>query len=162
MSKCIVVLSSLLLLVTANADELPRSGTFEGQWTVVGETQEIEFADDRRIHIVRHKGNVNFESSGGLPRAMFSDCLGFGDSKTGGLTRCKWVDTDGEHIYSELTVEVFGASGTIRGRFVGGTGKYQGLQGELEFFAWIYEATIQEEGTIHGYTDTLRGEWRFP
>jgi hypothetical protein len=30
MRGCIVVLSSLLFLVTATADELPRSGTFEG------------------------------------------------------------------------------------------------------------------------------------
>lgn len=89
-AECIVLFSSLLLLVTANADELPRSGTFEGQWTVVGEVQELEFADDRRIYIVRYEGNVKFDSSGGLPRSMYSDCLGFGDSKTRGLTRCKW------------------------------------------------------------------------
>ena len=129
---------------------------------MVGEAQELEFADDRRIFIVRYTGNVKFDSSGGLPRSMYSECLGFGDSETGGLTRCKWVDTDGEHIYSELTEEIFGASRSIRGRIVGGTGKYQGLQGEFEFFAWVYAATIEEEGTIHGHTDTLRGEWRFP
>ena len=161
--KGILLLWSLLPVITANAEDLSRSGTFEGQWTVVGEEHEMQFAGGRQVYIVRHRGTVQLEASGELPRAMFSDCLGFGDSKTGATTRCKWTDTAGDHIYSELTAtEVVSHSETGRGKIVDGTGKYRGMQGEFEYEAWVYRAAIEEEGTIHAFTDTLRGEWRLP
>lgn len=157
-----LLLPLLLCLMGAGPEEpLPRAGEFQGQWSVTGEEQTMDFLDGRQVSIVRHRGMVNLEKSGGLPRAFFSYCLGFRDTKTS-TARCEWVDSRDERLFIETTRALMGMDDLVTARIVGGTGRYAGIRGEIELRVWIYSAPNKEEGQVQAYSDSLRGSWSFP
>ena len=159
-----IFISLVLLLLhpaAVPADPLPDSGEFRGQWSVTGEQQSMAFIDGREITLTRYRGEVNIQESDGLGSAFFSQCLSFGDTGKGGSSRCQWVDSRDERIYIEITSRVVESKTLVRGTFVGGTGKYDGIAGSFELEAWIYAASNKEEREVTAYTDNLRGSWFF-
>lgn len=140
--------------------DLPSSGEFSGQWTVLGEEQTLAFVDGREVAILRHRGTVNLKQSDGLPRVFFSNCLGFRDSKTSS-GRCEWVDSNEDRLFIETTRELMGADDLVSGEIVGGTGRYSGIRGQIQLRVWMYTAPNKEEGVVQAFTDTLRGSWTF-
>ena len=98
-----------------------------------------------------------------MTRALQSDCVGLSltEERTTGTGRCVWTDSDGDRITSEVTGALSGTDSKVRGRFIGGTGKYAGLEGNYDL-DWRYLRVIEEEGTIHGYSTSLTGNWKLP
>lgn len=157
------LLAGLLFVSTASLAALQNTGTFKGSWTATGTAQTLDFGESRSASILRLRGTIVVESTGGLTRALQSDCVGLRlqDGDTSGIGRCAWTDSDGDRIFSELIGALAGEVSNVRGLFVGGTGKYAGLEGSYEF-RWQYFRGIEEEVTIHGYSASLTGSWKLP
>ncbi len=156
-------LAILLCVATASAAELQKSGEFQGHWTAIGTAQTLVLDESRSASILRLRGTIVTESSRGLTRALQSDCVGLNlkEEPPTGTGRCVWTDSDGDRLVSEITGELSGTASKARGRFIGGTGKYAGLEGGYEL-DWQYIRSIEEEGTIHGYSTSLKGNWVLP
>ena len=80
------------------------------------------------------------------------------DSDTGLQGRSVWTDERGDHMFSELQGEGTAAHNHIRGKFLGGTGRYAGATGSYEFsWQWVMEA---EDDAIQGRAIDLKGRVR--
>ena len=157
------LLTVLLCVANANSEELQKSGDFLGHWTAVGTAETLVLDESRSATILRLQGTIDIESSHGLTRALQTDCVGLNvrDDGSTGTGRCVWTDSDGDRMISEVTGELSGTDSKVRGRFIGGTGKYEGLEGAYQL-DWRYLRAIEEEGTIHGYSTSLSGNWTLP
>ena len=156
-------LAVLLCVASASAAELQKSGEFQGNWTAIGTAQTLVLDESRSASILRLRGTIVVKSAHGMEGAMQSDCVGLNlkEERTTGTGRCVWTDSDGDRLISEVTGALSGTDSKVRGRFIGGTGKYAGLEGGYEL-EWRYLRAIEEEGTIHGYSTSLTGSWSLP
>lgn len=156
-------LAMLLCASTASLAALQNTGTFKGSWTATGTAQTLDLGESRSASILRLRGTIVAESTGGLARALQSDCVGLRlqDGDMSGIGRCVWTDSDGDRVFSEVTGALAGEVSKVHGLFVGGTGKYTGLEGAYEL-KWRYFRGVEEEGTIHGYSASLTGSWKLP
>ncbi|MGI9263974.1 MAG: hypothetical protein ACR2QU_03530 [Gammaproteobacteria bacterium] len=153
----------LLCADAASADGLQKAGEFRGNWTAIGTIRTLELGESESASILRLQGTIVTESSHGLTRALQSECVGLNlkEDRATGTGRCVWTDSDGDRVFSQVTGSLSGTDSKVQGRFSGGTGKYTGLEGEYEL-EWRYLRTIDEEGTINGYSTSLTGNWRLP
>lgn len=160
-----MTLSAVLLTATAvqsGGQEIPRQGTFDGRWEVVGKAQKIDLGESRTVSVAKFQGAVVLTGQArGLARGFRADCVGMQDQKTGGIGRCVWKDRFDHEIWSEISSASLGVARQSHGVFVGGTGKFEGIEGEFEF-EWIYMMPASEEGTVHGRTTNISGSWKLP
>jgi hypothetical protein len=155
----------LLMIVAAGpaaAQETPRSGTFEALWTLKGTAQELELGASRKTSTFRHTGTITFRNAQGLVGTALASCLGLGDTARGDVGRCVWVLEGGDRIFSELNGQLAPGpeSGTVRGNFVGGTGRFQQISGSYEL-DWVVRLT-GEPGAFRAQTVRMSGSWKTP
>ncbi len=157
------LLATLLGTATANAAELQKTGNFQANWTAVGTAQTLVLDESRSATILRLRGEISVKSDAGLKPALQTDCVGLNlkKAKSIGSGRCVWIDSDGDRMISEISGILSEKASKARGNFIGGTGKYEGLEGAYEL-EWQYLQEIEEEGTIHGYSTSLTGNWMLP
>lgn len=162
-----VLLLALLVPSAISAQNAPpagetaqREGRFEAQWSVTGTREELPFGTQSRQAIFRHTGQVTVLRTDGLVRSALSRCIGLSDSTNGTTERCVWVADGGAEIYSELQhlPAQGGQSGKGAGRFVGGTGRFAGIEGSYEL-RWVDrpQPTTEE---MAAETISMRGHWR--
>ena len=161
-----VGVSGLILLLGAvpvAAEDLQKEGSFAANWSAAGESETLVLDEIRAVTTIRSRGVVVTESDQGFVRALQTDCIGINirDVEANGTGRCVWIDSDDDRVVSEIVGALSDAMATVRGTFLGGTGKYAGLTGEYEL-SWQSLLTIEEEGTIHGYSTSMIGTWRLP
>jgi hypothetical protein len=141
--------------------ETTKEGAFDGTWTVGGETYSMEFGDDGgTVTIFRFTGPALVRTANGFAPSIDSECLGFSAPKAGAVGRCVLTDPEGDRIFCELSAAMTPGIANVSGRFVGGTGKYDGITGSVRFQA----ATGQQSagrGT-GGQTMAISGNWRLP
>ena len=163
--RSLVVAAALAALGgPAGAQDIPREGSFDGRWDVVGKAQRIELGGERTVTVAKFEGAIVLTGQArGLSRGFRAECVGLQDQKTGGLGRCVWKDRFDHEIWSEIESDSPG-SGTARksrGKMVGGTGKFEGISGEFEF-DWVYMAPASGEGNVRGYATQIAGSWKLP
>ena len=153
----------LLCAASVSAAELQKSGAFKGNWNAVISAQTLVLDETRSATTLRLQGTINTESSAGLTSDLQTDCIGLNlkQAQSIGVGRCVWIDTDGDRMISEVSGVLTGTVSKVRGLFIGGTGKYAGLEGNYQL-EWQYLSRIEEEDTIHGYSTSLTGNWRLP
>jgi hypothetical protein len=148
--------------IPAGGQEIARQGTFDGRWDVVGKALKIELGESRAVTVVKFEGAVVLEGhQRGLARGFRTECVGMQDQKSGGVGRCVWKDRFDHEIWSEISSDSLGTARRSHGNFVGGTGKFEGIEGEFEF-QWVYMIPASEEGPVQGYTTELSGNWKLP
>ena len=158
----IVVAALVALGGAAGAQEIPRTGSFDGRWEVVGKAQKIELGSERTVTVVKFQGAIVLTGQArGLSRGFRSECVGLQDQKTGGLGRCVWKDRFDHEIWSEIASDSLGNARKSRGKLVGGTGKFEGISGQFEF-DWVYMMPASKEGTVRGYATGIAGTWKLP
>ena len=155
----------LALILTAGpaiAQDAPRSGTFEALWSLKGTAQELELGAGRKTSTFRHTGTITFRNAQGLVGTALASCLGLGDTARGDVGRCVWVLEGGDRIFSELNGQLAPGpeSGTVRGSFVGGTGRFQQISGSYEL-DWVVRLT-GEPGAFRAQTVRMSGSWKTP
>jgi hypothetical protein len=151
----------VLGLGTAGAWETAREGTFDGTWTVSGDTYSMDFGDEGgTVTIFRFTGPALIRTANGFAPSLDSECLGFGAPKSETVARCVLTDPEGDRIFCSLNGIMTPGIANVGGRFVGGTGKYAGITGTVRFQAMTGRQR-SGKGT-DGQTITIFGDWRLP
>ncbi len=155
---CLALSSSSI--VAASSYWTERKGTFVAYWAVSGKVHIIDFANSDVAAAGSHTGTVTINTSEGPVRAFETDCVAFTDNeKSHG--RCVWTGPLGDLIYVELRGTGLAGFGRTRGTFVGGTGKYDGIEGGFSF-EWNYSVSRGQDATFDGYTLEMQGNYRKP
>ena len=157
------ILFSVAWIAAGEEGEIAREGTFEGNWSVKGTTHPVE-ASGRTMALVRVEGRVTVRSSGGLATQFGAECVAVSDKVTGGVGRCVWTDEAGEKIFFEIGGSVVGPMGTsrdARGRVIGGTGRYEGIEGSWDL-EWLFVDSALDDTRFKGYVTKLEGRWKRP
>jgi hypothetical protein len=161
----LLVLAGLILGATptwaARSAWTEQSGTFTAYWDLSGTVHLLEFMGGDRIAAGRLVGVVNIKTDQGTFRGFETDCVAFADPATGSLGRCVWTGPMGDVIYVEMKGSGTGGFRPTQGTFVGGTGKYEGIEGGFAF-EWNYSLSGGDEATLDGYTLEMNGRYRKP
>ncbi len=162
----VTALTILMLCQACDRQQPPPAGSpssekvhsFTGTWTAIGKRQEMQLGPERQATIFSYTGSLLL-SGAQRPKAGFkAEIIGFADSDGGLQGRCVWTDERGEEVYSELHSEAVEPGGLISGRFIGGTGRYQGVTGEYTF-KW-QRLTETGDGEVSGRVTDLKGSAR--
>lgn len=143
--------------------EVAKEGTFEATWSLEGTRRPVEL-EGKAVAAYRLSGEVKIRRSDGLSSEFESACAGVSDEQTGGMARCTWTDGDGDEVYLLFVGKIVGPMGTVReaeGKIVGGSGKYDGLEGWVET-EWLFWESAFEEGKVTGRDTKTTGAWRRP
>ena len=140
-----------------------ESGDFRGTWIANGTRTNFPFSADRKIYTFSLSGHVNLKTNLGKVKDYWSDCVGLSDSTAGIIARCVWKDLDGTELYLTLQGEKWQEETPFTGNIVGGSGRLQGISGELSF-TWSSFIVQQEESgtTASGQTLDLQGSYQIP
>jgi hypothetical protein len=141
----------------------PQKGAFEAQWSVEGTQERLDFEGLDSYAIFRHTGTVTVQRSNGLIANALSKCIGLRNGKQGVVSRCVWVSSSGDQIFSELQRNATpgnARTGSGKGRIVGGTGRYLGMSGTYEL-NWVNQWERTPDA-IKGTTLSMKGEWVLP
>ena len=166
-SRLLLLVAALLLggslATAAEPPPAPREGSFEGNWAVKGNVQQV-VVHGARVTLARVEGKVTLRSGAGLAREFDALCNSVSDEKTGGVARCTWTDAAGDTLVLELSGSIIGPAGTVReaeGKVVGGTGRYADIQGQFHL-DWLFVDSTVEDGRFTGYVTKLEGSWKRP
>ena len=131
---------------------------FEGSWNAVGSRRTISLGPERRGSILDLSGTMLLAGPKRPGVGFRSEVIALVDSATGLQGRSIWTDERGDHMFSEVQGEGTAARNRIRGKFLGGTGRYAGATGSYEFsWEWVIQA---EDGAIQGRAIDLKGRVR--
>jgi hypothetical protein len=168
------------LLVTAavasgaRAEEpaTPNEGEFTARWVVTGEWRGLGLGPTREVIVADLSGRLDVVSGGSGPIVdLASRCLVLWDSSLGGSARCRWRHPSGDEIFGEVEGDLLAGGKPVTGRFVGGTGRYAGISGELRFDKWdsflldreVREGQEDQRGrSLSAFTNHVTGSWRLP
>jgi hypothetical protein len=131
---------------------------FEGTWSVSGRRQVVAVEGGAVAAIVDISGAVVLTAGEGLSRGFRGEAIGFDDGQGVSVGRCVWTDENGDRIFSRLKGEPLQTGRRLLGTVTGGTGRYEGLEGEYSF-TWQYVVPA-EDGTIQGRAVGLKGRVR--
>ena len=139
-----------------------QEGTFAGTWTASGTYQPLDFTQGRDVFTFRLSGHVNLKTEIGKAADLWSECAGLWDAETGSATRCVWRTPGGEDAaYSILEGRLVEEGVRVTGHFVGGTGKLNGLTGNLSF-TWSSVFRNPTDHILTGHTENLSGSYNLP
>ena len=143
----------------ANAQQLPKSGTFNIQsgWKAIGETTQVA---EGRTYGSGNLWGVVFNDKGSGPLHWGPGVCPYTLAVIGGaLTaqgQCSWSDGDGDKIFTEWTGSM-PPNAPFDGlhNITGGTGKFSGIQGKAPFHCKALNTSGQ-------YACTQQFEYRLP
>lgn len=138
-----------------------QAGTFEGTLTASGHRHMFDFQKGRPVFTFAMEGHVNLANAVGATGDFWATWVGLWDAKTGGTIRCVWDDMKGQKIFVELSGTRMKAGASLTGQFVGGTGAYQGIEGNF-IFTWTTLAFDADDEIIAGYAKDVKGTYRIP
>lgn len=152
---------ALAVALPAVADEAVPSAewrAFEGSWSISGRRQTVAVEGGREAAVVEWRGAVSLLRGDGLGRGFHGQAIGFDDGQGVSVGRGVWTDAKGDRIYSRLKGEPLATGRRILGTITGGTGRYEGLEGEYSF-TWQY-VVAGEDGAFDGRGVRLEGRVR--
>jgi hypothetical protein len=151
-------LATLALTSSVDAGDLPKTGKYSGHygWTFTGKIQKL--GEDRTIYAGIVPGVMFNDKGKGFMHKARVDCSIYNDVNKGHADArgtCVVTDADGDTIFVEwqCSGKMPACPGTER--FVGGTGKYEGITGNQKFQGNF----IGDTGA--GWSD-WNGEWKLP
>jgi len=167
MKKTVVSLMVVLFLFVfalAASAQMPKEGTISGTNTYSGTQKIIALDKDRYIMVYENMG-VRLEDSGQGP---FHGCSthnvgvqyfekGVGGRLKGYVTS---MDKDGDRVLIEIMEEAsppYPNEVSGSGKIIGGTGKFTGIQGNMEYKRHPFRAVA--DGT-HQATSKYKGSWK--
>lgn len=158
-----ILLGAATAHAQAAADKLPNEGTFSGSWHLEGKVEPTKVGD-ATVNVAHVQGKVTLESAGGLSREFDGVCNAVSDKKTGGTGRCVWTDAKGDEVVIGIEGSILGSAGTVReakGKVIGGTGRYAGIEGEIHL-DWLFVESGKSDHRFQGYVTKLQGSWKRP
>jgi hypothetical protein len=163
--RAALVAGSLALALTSLVPAAASQGSgpadwrpFEGSWSASGRRQTVAVEGGSEAAVVELRGAVSLTRGDGISRGFHGQVIGFDDGLGVSLGRAVWTDEHGDRIYSRLKGEPLATGRRILGTITGGTGRYEGLEGEYAF-TWQY-VVAAEDGAIQGRAVRLEGRVR--
>lgn len=132
--------------------------TFVGTWSATGERRTLPTEGGGTAAIERLSGSVVISVGEGVGRGFRGDFIGFDDGRASSVGRWVWTNERGERIFGELRGEPVQTGRRFVGAITGGTGRFAGITGGLEF-TWQHVVTT-EEGTIQARAVDVKGRYR--
>jgi len=153
-----LIVAAACLSSPAPAADLPKSGTYSAHyaWTFTGQVQEL--GANRSVYVGVLPGVIFNDAGKGFLHKARVDCTLMNDVNQGRANAngtCVVTDADGDKVFVEW--KCAGAMPACPGdeRWVGGTGKYNGISGNSKFQGNFIGATGA------GWSD-WNGEYRLP
>jgi len=132
--------------------------SFQGTWSASGRRQAVAVEGGAVATVVGISGAVVLKTGEALGRGFEAEAIAFDDGEGLSVGRCVWTDAHGDRIFSRLKGEPLVTGRRIVGTITGGTGRYEGLEGEYSF-TWQY-VVAAEDGAIQGRAVRLEGRVR--
>jgi hypothetical protein len=168
------LVAAVLLGPAARAEEpsTPREGQFSARWVVTGEWRGLGLGPTREVIVAELTGRLDLMPGGTGPIVdLASRCFVLWDSSLGGSGRCRFRHPSGDEVYGEVEGDLLAGGKPVTARFVGGTGRYAGITGELRFDKWDSflldredrgEQEDQRGRPLSAFTNHVTGSWRLP
>jgi hypothetical protein len=128
---------------------------FTGTWSATGNRQTMQLEPGHQAAIFKFSGSLLLTGPQRLTTGFKAEVIGFADSLSGSMGRSVWTDERGDQVFSELHGETINPGKVIKGRFLGGTGRFAGVSGEYSF-KW-QSLVRNEEGDESGRVVDLQG-----
>ena len=128
---------------------------FTGTWSATGSRRTLLLEAGRRAAIFNLSGSLLLTGQQRIHLGFKADAIGLTDTLSGMQGRSVWTDEHGDKVFSELRGEAVGPGSIHEGRFVGGTGRYEGVSGEYTF-SWQH-LVDNEDGEVSGRVVGLKG-----
>jgi hypothetical protein len=131
-----VAVAGACIGLPATADDLPRSGTFSAHygWTFTGQVQEL--GPDHTVSAGLLPGVMFNDAGKGFMHKARTECTLLNDVNQGranALGTCVVTDAGGDKIFVDWKCTGIMPACSGDQRFLGGTGKYQGISGNMKF-----------------------------
>lgn len=152
------------VLLTAGCDRSTPAPTglapgevrhFTGTWSATGNRQTMQLEPGHQAAIFRFSGSLLLTGPQRLTTGFKAEVIGFSDSLSGSQGRSVWTDERGDKVFSELHGETITPGKAIKGKFLGGTGRFAGVSGEYSF-RW-QSLVHNEDGDESGRVVDLQG-----
>jgi hypothetical protein len=131
---------------------------FAGTWSATGVRQAVTVERGEEAAVVDVSGAVVLTNGEGLGRGFSGRAIGYDDGEGRSSGRCVWTDANGDRLFSRIEGEPLQAGRRLTGTITGGTGRYDGLEGEYSF-TWQYVSS-SVDGSIQGRAVGLAGRVR--
>ena len=160
--------------VRAQEPVTPREGSFTARWVITGQWRGLGMGRAREALVADLGGRLDVApgSAGGVIVDLASRCLVLWDTALGGSGRCSLRHPSGDEIFAEVEGDVLLGGKPVTARFVGGTGRYEGIAGGFTFARWDSFLLDREERgeqkpdaggrSLSAFTNHVTGSWRFP
>ena len=158
MLPVVIAACAALLHTGAFAEE---SGDFKGTLTASGSREKLPFLPGREVGIFSIEGHVNLSHGLGETKDFWATWVGLWDTDTGGVVRCVWRDLHGHRIFGVLSGTRLKEGAVLSGEFVGGTGPFEGIQGDFRF-TWTLVSYDTGDDVLSGYATDIHGTYRIP
>lgn len=146
------------LTVSVSAGELPRNGTYSGHFGWVVDAQSQQLGENRSVYAGMVRGVMFNDAGEGFMHKSRVDCALMNDvidGRANARGTCVVTDAAGDNIFVEWQCAGMMPECPGTERFVGGTGKYQGITGDQTFQGNF----ISDTGA--GWSD-WKGEYKLP
>lgn len=161
-SSCLTMLAAGLAASSAfvpsvSAEDLPRQGSFAVTYTAAGTlTRIIDVGDGTKVVAMDSRLIATNDAGQGIFQNVTGDCLGVrgGDARSG---YCVFTDKDGDKFVEPWSVAPGAKKGTAT--LGPGTGKYKGIEGNLEFE--VVTSLPASSGAVN-FVGKKRGTYRLP
>jgi hypothetical protein len=132
--------------------------TIEGSWGAAGQRQVLAMESGRAASTAYLSGAVVLSGTERVSRGFRGEAITFDDGAGVSVGRAVWTDEHGDRIFSRLNGDAMRAGRRVVGTVTGGTGRYDGIEGEYAF-EWQY-VVPGEGGAVQGQTVGLKGRFR--
>jgi hypothetical protein len=156
-----VILAAPVLSVADEATLEGKKGQFEGYVSASGPYLAIEYTGRSKVAVARLQGPAVLRIQTGQTVSFQTECVAMSDERGVSQGRCVWTGITGDRIFSEIRGDAFGGLRAINGRFVAGTGRFEGIEGDYTF-QWTDFTSGDVEGTVQGHSDNVKGRYRLP
>ena len=136
------LMATAVIVSPARAQDLPAEGKFAVTYTVVNSNpmKAIPIGKDREVLIGVSLASAVNDGGSGLLHNMAGRCAGTSiidrSTKTMEFSGyCNYADRGGDQVYEEYSTpgpQTLGTPPKIKGKWIGGTGKFAGLSGEFD------------------------------
>jgi hypothetical protein len=143
----------------ANNGQSPEDWrSFQGTWSAAGRRHAMGLVGGTTAAIVELSGAVVITSGDGLGRGFSGEVIGFDDGEGMSVGRAVWTDERGDRIFIKLAGDAIQGGRRINATFMGGTGRYAGIEGSFGF-TWQYVVTADGD-RVQGRAVDLTGRVR--
>ncbi|MEM5296852.1 hypothetical protein VSR82_21295 [Burkholderia sp. JPY481] len=141
-----------------SAQGIPKQGSFEATYYGVGSvTKSMPMEGDDAVMFFEDTILVPSNPSVPLFQSVSAKCITVGYSKGASNGYCIYTDKDGDKFVESIVKPGPRAAG--KGTLASGTGKYKGLEGQLD---WELVAFLPADKGSYNYIGKKTGHYRIP